>query len=233
MKIRTDFVTNSSSSSFVVARIRTTSKELIESMEVVRENYYVGYGEYIKSNGVDTIEIKMNEEAFGFNYRQPRNPSDVIAVLLDAINEDGNADHYATLSNGKSLLENSIIDYSIEIGETGSSGEAEYLWDEYIDYISEYYDDEDELDEVIEEAEESGEWVTKTTTYKYKQGNQNASVSTCISGPVEVDYSEKNDDEDDVDAMKARILEEGILTEAELEDMGEDEIMGLYYGAFN
>ena len=45
--------------------------------------------------------------------------------------------------------------------------------------------------------------------------------------------NEKNDDEDDVDAMKARILEEGILTEAEVEDMGEDEIMGLYYGAFN
>ena len=36
MKIRMDFVTNSSSSSFVVACIWTESKELIEAMNVVR-----------------------------------------------------------------------------------------------------------------------------------------------------------------------------------------------------
>ena len=68
---------------------------------------------------------------------------------------------------------------------TGSSGEHDFLWDEYRDYISEYYEDEDALDSAMEDAVDSNEWVSKTSTYDFKKGDAAATCNVSMSGPAD------------------------------------------------
>ena len=68
---------------------------------------------------------------------------------------------------------------------TGSSGENDFLWDEYRDYISEYYEDEDALDSAMEDAVDSNEWVSKTSTYDFKKGDAAATCNVSMSGPAD------------------------------------------------
>ena len=136
-------------------------------------------------NNSDAIAIKMRETDLGFRRCLPRTPSDVLEVLLEVISEDGDAEQYSSLKKNRQALEKSITGYHIEVGETGSSGEDDCLWDEYREYISENYENEDDLDCAMEEAYDSGEWVTKVTTFDFKQGDAAASSSVSMTGPAD------------------------------------------------
>ena len=62
MKIRTDFVTNSSSSSFCTVRIKTSSKELMELIETMLKCTNAES----KNKDEDTIEFSKDDYIYGF-----------------------------------------------------------------------------------------------------------------------------------------------------------------------
>ena len=167
MKIRTDFVTNSSSSSFVVATIETSSTELCELLQSLQSD------EIKITPG--RIQINSQEIDYGFRHSEPTTPRKLVKNLLEIA---GITD---VSKESISKYSNSIISYEMEVGYS-AGGDSDALDSTYIDNLSkEKGIDPDELWAVF--AEKNG-WITEKKGYIYTETKQVKKVYS-ISGPID------------------------------------------------
>lgn len=174
MKIRTDFVTNSSSSSFVFATIKTTDADLLNAMASTDD-----FDDVEVSDGV--ISINSDESDYGFVLER-HSLNGVINCLLEMICELGDYEQYEILSQKKRALTASIEEFDIKCGETGDACESEYLCEEYCKKIARKTSRD--YDEVWEEFLVSGECVECNIESSFVKGEKVKSTKTYV-GPLD------------------------------------------------
>lgn len=171
MKIRIDFVTNSSSSSFVFATIKTTDEDLLNAMATIDEVQV--------SEGV--ISIDNDEYDYGFA-SMCSSINGVLNCLLEMICDYGDYEQYEVLSKKKRALTASIEEFDINSGTMGNSGEAEYLYEQYAERIAKKTGRD--YDDVWEELLDSSEWVRYNVESTFVKGKRVKATKT-YEGPLD------------------------------------------------
>ena len=194
MKIRTDFVTNSSSSSFVTANIGTNSEELLEAMKKLQRKRAFSLKIYRTE-----FCISGEKTACGFDCNVPENPIKVIEVLAELLEDYGQSETAKKLLEKKNEFANSIKSYRISVGETGNSAENECLCEDYVNHIIKtkyaYSKKANLFDCLWDVLLDSFDWPRAQTTYTFNKETGNTQISSSMSGPLDYFRLENDGDE--------------------------------------